>query len=150
MRRRFGCLVRVAGVEGRSRVVLDGELDRLRDLQPGKFGDDTECEVDSRSDATRGEDIAVAHDTRLFVTGANQGQQVDIGPMRCGPAPLQQPGCAKKKGADAYGGDVLRVLALSADEVDRLDIGEGFHDAARRRARKSGRAADSFRRCRWA
>ena len=122
----------------------------LRDLRSGKFGDDAECEVNSRSDAARSEDIAVAHDSRLFVTGADQGQQVDVGPMRRSPTPLQQPGCTKKKGAHANRGYILCVLALAANEVDRLDIGEGFHNAWRHRARKSGRAADSFRRCRWA
>ena len=46
----FGCLVRVAGIERRRRVVLDAELDRLRDLRSGKFGDDAEGKVDARRD----------------------------------------------------------------------------------------------------
>jgi hypothetical protein len=49
----LGCLVREAGIEGRRRVVLDPELDSLRDLRSAKFGDDAECEVNSRSDAAR-------------------------------------------------------------------------------------------------
>jgi hypothetical protein len=43
---RLGCLVGVAGIEGRRRVVLDRELDGFRDLRTGKFGDDAKCEVD--------------------------------------------------------------------------------------------------------
>ena len=50
-RRRLRCLVRVAGIEGRRWVVLDAELDCLRDLRPGKFGHDAECEVNSCRDA---------------------------------------------------------------------------------------------------
>jgi hypothetical protein len=47
---RSGCLgglVGVAGIEGRRWVVFDSELDGFRDFWSGKFGDDTECEVDS-------------------------------------------------------------------------------------------------------
>ena len=73
-RSRLGCLVRVAGIEERRRVVLNPELDSLRDLRSSKFGNDAEGEVNSRSDATCCEDIAVAYDSRLFVTGADQRQ----------------------------------------------------------------------------
>src|SRR5690349_14158343 len=59
---RIGCLVRVAGIEGRRRVVLDTELDCLRDFRPSDFSNDAECEVNTCRDATRSEDIAVAHD----------------------------------------------------------------------------------------
>lgn len=44
---RIGCLVGVAGIEGRRRVVFDAELDGLRDVRPGDFGNDGEGEVDS-------------------------------------------------------------------------------------------------------
>src|ERR1700692_324865 len=44
----FGCLVRVACIERWRRVVLDTELDSLRDLRSSKFGDDAECEINSR------------------------------------------------------------------------------------------------------
>ena len=54
---RLGCLVRVAGIEGRGRVVLDPELDSLRDLRPGKFGDNSESKINPCRDATRREDI---------------------------------------------------------------------------------------------
>lgn len=43
--RRLGCLVRMASIEGRRRVIFDAELDGIRDLRPGKFPDDAECEV---------------------------------------------------------------------------------------------------------
>ena len=126
---RLGCLVRVAGIEGRGGVVLDPELDGFCDLWPGKLGHDAECEVDSRRDTARCEDIAVAHDALLFVTGADQGQQVDLGPMRRRPTPLQQPGRTKKKGASAHRGYVLCLFTLAANEVDRLGIREGIHNA---------------------
>ena len=58
-----------------SMVVLDGELDRLRDLWSCKLGDDVEREVDPRRDAARSEDIAIADDASLFVTGADHGQK---------------------------------------------------------------------------
>lgn len=71
---RFGCRVRVAGIEGRRWVVLDGKLDSLRHLNPGKFGNNAKCKIDPCRDTARREDMVVAHNASLFVTGANQGQ----------------------------------------------------------------------------
>ena len=42
----------------------------------------------------------------------------------------------------------VAALALAADEVNGLDVGDRLGDAARRPARRSGRAADSPGRCR--
>ena len=36
---RFGCLVRMAGIEWRRRVILEPELDSLRNVGAGKLGD---------------------------------------------------------------------------------------------------------------
>ena len=87
----------MAGVEGRRGVVLDAELDRLRHLRPGELGDDGEGEVDARRDAAGGEDVAVADDARLLVAGADQRQQVDVGPVRRGPPPLRNPAAPRRK-----------------------------------------------------
>jgi hypothetical protein len=46
-RHRLGCLVRVTGIEGRRRVVLNSKLNSLRDLGPSQFGHDAESEVNS-------------------------------------------------------------------------------------------------------
>src|SRR5215475_4034281 len=51
--RRFTCLLRVTGVEWRGGVIFDPELDGLCDLGSGKFGNDAEGEVYTRSDAAR-------------------------------------------------------------------------------------------------
>ena len=96
---RFGCLVRVARVEGRRRVVLDSELNSLRDLWSSKFGHDAKSEVNSGTDAAGGEDIAVAHNASFFVTCADQGQQVDEGPMSCGPTALNSSPAAPRRNA---------------------------------------------------
>jgi hypothetical protein len=45
------------------------------------------------------------------------------------PTPFQQPRCTKKKGARADRCHILRAPALAANEVHRLDIGEGFYNA---------------------
>lgn len=45
--------------------------------------------------------------------------------MRRRPTALKQPSCTQKKGANAHGGYVLCLPALAANEVDRLDIGDG-------------------------
>jgi hypothetical protein len=50
-----------------------------------------------------------------------------VGP---GPTALQKPSSTKKKGASAYGSDVTRLLALAADEIDGLSIGDCIGDAA--------------------
>ena len=49
--------------------------------------------------------------------------------MRRRPTPLQRPGCTKKKGAHADRSCILCAPTLSANEINRLDIGEGFPDA---------------------
>src|SRR5271165_1322977 len=49
--------------------------------------------------------------------------------MRRGPTPVQQPSCTKEKGARAYRGYILCASSFPSDEVDRLDIAEGFHNA---------------------
>ena len=119
----------MAGIERRGRVVLDAELNGPGDLGPGDLGHDAEGEVDPRRHASRREDIAVAHDAPFLVAGADEGQEVDVGPMRRCPATLEKPGGAEKKGARAHGGHVSRARPLAANEVDRLAIGEGVGDA---------------------
>ena len=122
---RLGCLVGMASIERRGWVVLDPKLDGLRNLWPGHFGDDAECEVDARGDAARGEDMAVADDPTLLVTGADQRQQVYIGPMGRSPAPPQQSSRAKKKRSHAHGGDVLGALALARPSISpRLSLAQ--------------------------
>ncbi|BCG96921.1 hypothetical protein MesoLj131a_57850 [Mesorhizobium sp. 131-2-1] len=73
--------------------------------------------------------IAISHDASLLVTGADQGQQVDIGPMRGGPTSLQQSGRTKKKSAHANRGHILCAPTLTPNELDSLDVCEGLYDA---------------------
>src|SRR5262245_32624438 len=49
--------------------------------------------------------------------------------MRRSPTPLKQPGCTEKKSASAYGGYILCLTSLAANEDDRLDISEGVYNA---------------------
>ena len=60
-----------AGVEGGCGVVLDAELDGLRDLGAGELGDDGEGEVDAGGHAARGDPVAVADDAAGRVGGAD-------------------------------------------------------------------------------
>ncbi len=82
------------GGRRRSRVMgrTRSQAGSLVGLRSGKFGDDAECKIDSRSDAACGEDITVSHDSPLFVIGADQSQQIDVGPVRRSPTALEQAG----------------------------------------------------------
>ena len=122
-------LVGMASIEWWRWIILNCKLNCLRDLRSREFGDDPEREVDSRSDPARGKKILVAHNSSFFVRGANQRQEVHIGPVRRRPTPLQQSCCAEKKGAGANGGHILGARALAANEVNGLVVGNRPHDA---------------------
>lgn len=116
-------------IERSRRVVLNGKLDCLGDFRPSELSNDAQRKINPGGDSACSEDVAVAHDAPLLVTGTDQWQQVGIGPMCRGPAPLKQPSCAEKKCADAYGCYILRPTRLTANEVYHLNIGDSFDNA---------------------
>ena len=61
--------------------------------------------------------------------GADQRQEVDIGPVRRGPPPFQQPRGPDQESAHAHRRYILRLSALTADEADGLIIGKGIGHA---------------------
>ena len=76
----------MAGGKWRIRIVFETELDRLSDLSAGNLGGDVETKVDSRCDATGGDHVPVFDHAAFLVRGANERQQLGIGPVRRGPA----------------------------------------------------------------
>src|SRR6202044_3258249 len=75
------CRVGRAGVEGRLGVVLEAELDRLRDLRAGDLGGERERHVDAGGDAGAGGVLAVEDDPLLHDLDAERAQLLERLPV---------------------------------------------------------------------
>src|SRR6476659_4540301 len=99
---RVRCLLWRAGVEGRVRVVLDSQLDRLGDLGAGLAADQVERHVDSGGDPRCADDLAVLDEAPTDRLCAVVGKAVEEEPVRGRPLAIEQPGVAEdlRAGAD--------------------------------------------------
>ena len=95
-------LLRAARLKGRLRVVLEAELDRLRDLVARDLGQQRESEVDAGGDAAAREAVAVAHHPLGHRNGAERLQQVARGPVAGRLIALQQARGAQHQRAGAH------------------------------------------------
>src|SRR5215204_2177873 len=125
-RRLYGsrCLVGIAGIEWRRRVVFDTELYFPGGCLAGDLGGNSERKIDARADTRRSDHVAVLDDPGLLVRGPNERQQIDKTPMcRCPPS-LDQSGDSQDDRGGANRGDVLRGARLAADELYGVAIEE--------------------------
>jgi hypothetical protein len=120
----------MTAIERRRRVILDAELDGLRDRLAGNLGDRTEAEIDARGDAACGDDVAVSHEPGLLVRGSDKGQEIRVGPVRRGTPSAEQAGGTQNERAGADRGDILCAARLRADELDGLPIVDCIDDTA--------------------
>jgi len=119
----------VARVEQRRGIVLDAELDALRDDLAGQLRRDAEAELYARGHAASADEVAVLHYPRFHVGGTHQREEVGEGPVGGRPAAPQEARRAEHEGAGAHGRHVLRPAGLVAHEFDRLPVSQDVGDA---------------------
>src|SRR5918995_5619632 len=91
-RRLYGgrCLVGVAGIEWRCRVVFDAELYFPGGCLAGDLSGNSERKIDARADTSRSDHVPVLDDPGLLVRRPDERQQIDKSPMRRCPSSLKQ------------------------------------------------------------
>ena len=87
-----GAFARRAGIERRLGVVLDSELNGLRQLRPGLAADKVQRHVDPGRDAGRGDELAVLDEATADGVGAQLPQLLEEEPVRRRPPTVQQAG----------------------------------------------------------
>ena len=65
----------MAEIEWWCRIVFHAELNASGDALTCNFGDNGKPEINTRGDATCGNNITVFHNSGLFVFGPNEGQE---------------------------------------------------------------------------
>jgi hypothetical protein len=68
-------------IEWRAGVILQAQLNSLRDLVSGDFAYDVQPEVDARRYAAGRDNVPILDHTRLLVCGADERQQLCERPM---------------------------------------------------------------------
>ena len=71
----------MSAVEWRVRIILQAQLNSLRNLFSSDFAHDVQPEIDSRSYAASRDDVPILDHTRLLVCGADERQQLCERPM---------------------------------------------------------------------
>ena len=99
-------------------VVLQEELDLLRDCCAEQLARDHQAEIDSGGHASAGDPVAIDHHALLDGNRAEERQQFEREPVRRGAVTAQQSRRAEQQRAGADGRHIAGTDALDAEELE--------------------------------
>src|SRR4051795_11131395 len=100
------------------RIILDAELDRLREVWPKRLRRHAQRKVDAGRDAAPRNDVAIEHHALREGYRAECGEHLAAHPMRRSPPALQQSGGTEHQRAGAHARHIARTLRLAAEEIE--------------------------------